>query len=367
MKDYYATLGIGRDASDEEIKKAYRKLALKYHPDHNPDDKGSEEKFKEVSEAYSCLSNPEKRAHYDRFGTTEGVGAGAGFGGFGASFGDMFEDIFGDFFGGFTGQRKQRAARGADLRYDVEISLFEAASGTEKEITIPRWETCPACNGSGSKPGEGPVRCSGCNGSGQVRYQQGFFSISKTCGKCNGKGTIIKNPCQECRGEGKVRKKRTLQVKIPAGVDSDTRLRMTGEGELGSFGGHPGDLYIFVHVQQHPFFHRRGKEIYCRLPVSFGTAALGGDVEVPTIEGVEKLKIPAATQSGHEFRLRGKGMPGLGGKGRGDQVVEIVIEVPKKLNARQKELLEEFEKISQAHSSKSFMDRFKDLFSQTEK
>jgi molecular chaperone DnaJ len=351
---------VRKDATDEELKKAYRKLAMQYHPDRNPGDKGSEEKFKEISEAYSVLSNAEKRTHYDRFGTSEGLGAGAGFGG---NFGDIFEDIFSGFFGGFSGQSRTRAARGADLRYDIEISLFDAASGTEKEIRIPRWEDCPTCGGSGSKPGESPVQCPNCRGTGQVRYQQGFFSISKTCGKCSGKGTIIQHPCTECKGEGRIRKQRTLSVKVPAGVDTDTRLRMSGEGESGSYGGPPGDLYIFINVLPHPFFKRRGKEIFCDFPISFTTAVMGGEVEVPILEGTEMMKVPAGTQSGHEFRLRGRGMPAVGSKSKGDHIVRVYIEVPKKLNSRQKELLEEFEKISHSDSSKSFMEKFKDLFS----
>lgn len=364
MKDYYSILGVGKDATNEDLKKAYRKLAMKYHPDRNQGDKDAEDKFKEISEAYACLSNEEKRAHYDRFGTADGMGG--GFGGFSGDFGDIFEDIFSGFFGGgFSGQRRTRAARGADLRYDIEISLFEAATGTEKEITVPRWETCETCNGSGARKGESPERCPGCNGSGQVRFQQGFFSVSKTCGKCGGAGTIIKNPCSDCRGEGKIRKKRKISVKVPEGVDTDTRLRMTGEGELGQFGGPPGDLYIFINVKPHPFFHRRGKDIYCEMPISFATASLGGEVEVPTLDGTEKMKVPSGTQSGHEFRLKGNGMPVIGSRSKGDQVVHVYIDVPKKLNSRQKELLEEFENISATNTSKSFMEKFKDLFSST--
>jgi len=365
LKDYYGILGVGKDATNDELKKAYRKLAMKYHPDRNQDDKEAEEKFKEISEAYACLSNAEKRAHYDRFGTTEGMGA--GFGGFSGDFGDIFEDIFSGFFGGFGGQRRTRATRGADLRYDIEISLFESANGTEKEITIPRWETCETCNGSGAKKGESPEQCPGCKGSGQVRFQQGFFSVSKTCGKCGGTGTIIKNPCSDCKGEGRIRQKRKISVKVPAGVDTDTRLRMTGEGELGQYGGPPGDLYIFVNVTPHPFFLRRGKDIYCEMPISFATASLGGEVEVPTLDGTEKMKIHSGTQSGHEFRLKGNGMPVIGSRSKGDQIVHVYIDVPKKLNARQKELLEEFESIAASDTSKSFMDKFKDLFSSTGK
>jgi len=367
LKDYYSILGVGKDATKEDLKKAYRKLALKYHPDRNQGDKASEDKFKEISEAYACLSDTEKRAHYDRFGTADGFGGG-GFGGFSGDFGDIFEDIFSGFFGGFAGQGgRTRAARGADLRYDIEISLFEAATGIDREITLPRWENCETCGGSGAKKGESPEKCPGCNGSGQVRFQQGFFSVSRTCGKCGGNGTIIKNPCSDCKGEGKIRKKRTISVKVPPGVDTDTRLRMTGEGELGHHGGPPGDLYIFVTVQPHPFFIRRGKDIHCEMPITFGTAALGGEVEVPTLNGTEKMKVPSGTQSGHEFRIKGNGMPVIGGRSKGDQIVHVYIDVPKKLNAKQKELLEEFETISAENSSKSFMDRFKDLFSSTGK
>ena len=366
MRDYYEILGVDRNASDEEIKKAFRRLALKYHPDRNAGDREAEEKFKEINEAYSCLSDPEKRANYDRFGTAEGVGTGAGFGGFSGAFGDVFEEFFGDFFG-FGGQRRPRPARGADLRYDIEISLHEAAFGTDREITIPRWETCTVCDGSGARPGTGPVTCPHCRGAGQIRFQQGFFSVSKTCGKCGGSGTVINDPCGECSGEGRVKRRRKLSVKVPPGVDTGTRLRMSGEGELGAHGGPPGDLYIFVNVEPHPFFRRSGRDIHCDVPVSFTTAALGGEIEVPTLEDGEKIRIPAGTQSGHEFRLKGKGMPDIGGGKRGDQIVRIYIDVPRKLTAQQKALLQEFEKISGNGTPRSFMDKFRDLFFTAEK
>lgn len=361
MKDYYSILGVDKNASDDEIKKAFRTLALKYHPDRNLGNKESEEKFKEINEAYSCLSDPQKRASYDRFGTTEGVGA--GFGGFGGNFGDIFEDFFGDIFGTFTGQRRTRAARGSDLRYDIDITLFDAAFGAEREIHVPRWEDCETCKGTGVMPGKSPVKCTACNGSGQIRFQQGFFSVSKTCGKCHGKGTLIKDPCRGCKGEGKVKRDRRLSVKVPPGVDAGTRMRMAGEGELGTHGGPPGDLYIFVNVEEHAFFNRNGKDIYCDVPIHYTTAALGGEVEVPTLDGSETIKIPSGTQSGHEFRLKGKGMPVLGSRAKGDQIVRIYIDVPKKLNARQKQLLEEFDKIGGNGTAKSFMDKFRELFS----
>ncbi len=360
MKDYYDILGVDRNASEADLKKAFRQLALKYHPDRNPGDKEAEDKFKEINEAYSCLSDAEKRANYDRFGTAEGVGA--GFNHFGGGFGDIFEDIFGDFFGTFSGQRRTRPAKGSDLRYDLEITLMEAAFGVEKIIEVPRWENCAECNGSGAAPGKGPVTCSNCKGTGQVRFQQGFFSVSKTCGKCQGEGKIITDPCKKCKGKGKVKKYREIIVKIPPGVDNGLKLRMTGEGELGFHGGPPGDLYIVLGVAEHEFFKREGLEIYCRVPISFPQAALGAEIEVPTLDGVSKLKIPAGTPSGKPFHLKGKGMPRLGSSAKGDQIVIVNIEVPKHLTARQKELLEEFAKINGDEISKGFKDKLKDLF-----
>ncbi|MBI4691101.1 MAG: molecular chaperone DnaJ [Nitrospirae bacterium] len=360
MKDYYETLGVPRDASEADLKKAFRQLALKYHPDRNPDNKESEEKFKEINEAYSVLSDPNKRANYDRFGSAEGVGA--GYSPFGAGFGDIFEDVFGDFFGTFGGRRRERPTKGDDLRYDLNITLMDAAFGVEKIIEVPRWENCTDCKGTGAAPGKGPVTCSNCKGAGQVRFQQGFFSVSKTCGKCHGEGKIITDPCKTCKGIGKNKKHRQVSVKIPAGVDIGSRLRMSGEGELGTYGGPPGDLYIFINVEEHQFFQREGMDLYCKVPISFPQAALGAEVEIPTLDGVTKLKIPAGTSSGKSFHIRGKGMPRLGGHPRGDQIVIVNVEVPKNLTPRQKELLEEFAAINGDEIAKGFKEKIKDFF-----
>jgi molecular chaperone DnaJ len=367
MKDYYEILGVPQDAAGADIKKAFRQLALKYHPDRNPDNKEAEEKFKEINEAYSCLIEPEKRANYDRFGTAEGMGAGPGFGPFGPGFGDIFEDIFGDFFGTFTGRRRPRPTKGNDLRYDLDLTLMEAAFGTEKTIEVPKWETCNDCNGSGSPPGKGPATCPNCKGTGQVRFQQGFFSISKTCGKCGGSGRIITDPCKTCKGLGKVKKVKSIQVKMPAGVDAGSRLRMSGEGEMGIYGGPPGDLYIILNVEEHAFFKRDGNDLYCDVPLSFPQAALGADIEVPTIDGTARLKIPSGTPSGRVFYLKGKGIQRLGGHNRGDQIVRVYIDVPKKLSPRQRELLEEFAGINGDEVTKTFKEKLKDLFTGTEK
>lgn len=363
--DYYDLLGVEKGASPDEIKKAYRKMALKYHPDRNQGDKKSEEMFKKVNEAYSCLSDSQKRANYDRFGTAEGMG-GADFGGFG-NFGDIFEDIFDGFFGGggasFGGQKKRnRSQKGNDLRYDLEVNLEDAAFGTQKEIEIPTLTSCDTCTGTGSADGKEPVQCKECGGSGSMRFQQGFFSVTKTCSRCGGQGTVISNPCRACRGSGKMRVKRNVSVKIPPGVDSNTRLKMTGEGEEGSIGGPSGDLYIFISVREHEFFKRNGQEIECEVPISFTVAALGGEIEVPTLEGKENIRIPASTQSGRIFRLRNQGIQRLGGFNRGDQLVRVVISVPTKLTPKQKELLEEFAKESGEDVSKSFTDKFMNLF-----
>jgi len=365
MKDYYGLLGVARDATEADLKKAFRQLALKYHPDRNPEDKESEEKFKEINEAYSCLSDPEKRANYDRFGTAEG--AGPGFSPFGTGFGDVFEDIFGDFFGTFSGQRRPRPAKGNDLRYDLTISLMEAAFGVEKSLQIPKWEHCSECHGTGSAPGKGPVACTQCKGSGQIHIQQGFFSISKTCGKCNGSGRIITDPCKTCKGQGSLRKSKDISLKIPAGVDVGSRLRVAGEGDPGVHGGPPGDLFIMLNIEEHPFFRRDGTEIICEVPLSFPQASLGAEIEVPTLDGTSKLKIPAGTQSGKTFHLKGKGVQKVGGNVRGDQIVIVYIDVPKKLTPRQKELLEEFARIEGSEVSKPFSKKLKDLFTGTEK
>jgi molecular chaperone DnaJ len=363
--DYYETLGVGRDASPDELKKAYRKLALKYHPDRNLGNKESEEKFKDISEAYSCLSDPEKRAHYDQFGNTDGFGQAAGFGGFGATgpFTDIFENIFEDFFGG---TKRQRPTQGADLRYNLNITLEEAAFGADKEIRIPRWQTCESCGGSGSQPGKPPVTCSNCKGTGHVRYQQGFFSVSKPCGKCHATGKIITHPCGACRGEGKVKVQKDLSVKIPSGVDNGSRLRLSGEGDFGSFGGPPGDLYIVLTVETHKIFKREGLNLYCDIPISFTTAVLGGEIEVPGLSGSSRLKIPAGTQSGKQFHMKGKGMPKLGSQYRGDIIVEVSIKVPVSLTERQRELLEEFARTcdeSEEETAKGFRGKLKDIFS----
>jgi molecular chaperone DnaJ len=365
-KDYYNILDIDRNATDTDIKKAYRKLALQYHPDRNPGDRSAEERFKEINEAYACLSDPEKRSNYDRFGTAEGVGAdfgfGGGFGDFTSSFGDIFGDVFGDIFGDFTGRRRTRPRKGQDLRYDIEINLKDAVFGTEKEIKIPRWENCTTCDGTGSKPGTSPVVCQTCRGTGQTKLQQGFFTISRTCSRCGGEGKVITDPCVKCRGQGKVRRERTVSLKIPGGVDTGIRLRVTGEGEAGIYGGPPGDLYVVVDVAPHPFFKRKENDLLCEVPISFVQAALGGEIEVPTMDGNATLKIPAGTPSGRVFHLRGKGAPKLGGYGKGDQFVTIFIDVPKKLTTRQKELLREFGEISGDDVSKGFMEKIKDIF-----
>lgn len=369
-KDYYNILEVDRNASEADIKKAYRRLALKFHPDRNPGDLAAEEKFKEINEAYACLSDPQKRAHFDQFGTAEGAGAGFGFGGFGdftTNFGDIFGDMFGDIFGDFAGRRRNRPSKGQDLRYDLEISLQEAVFGVEKHIKIPKWMNCPSCEGTGAKPGKGPTICPTCKGTGQTKLQQGFFMIARTCGNCGGEGKIITDPCTTCRGQGKVRKERTVTLKVPAGVDNGIRLRVAGEGEMGVHGGPPGDLYVIITVTQHPFFKRKDNDLLCEVPISFVQAALGSEIEVPTIDGTATIKIPAGTSSGKVFHLRGKGVPKLGGYGKGDQFISVYVDVPKKLTARQKELLKEFADISGDEISKGFMDKLKDMFQNQEK
>lgn len=364
-RDYYEILGVHRNASDAEIKKAYRRLALQCHPDRNPGDKASEEKFKEINEVYACLSDPQKRSYYDQFGVAEGIGVGTGFGGFG----DIFEDIFGDFFGTFTGRTRTRPQKGVDLRYDLDIEFEESVFGAEKRIKIPRWVTCPNCEGSGSRAGKRPVVCNTCKGSGQIRYQQGFFSVSRTCGHCHGEGKVITDPCPECSGKKKVERERIISVRVPAGVETGSRLKLTGEGELGNFGGSPGDLYIIINVRPHPVFEREGDDIICKASINFPMAALGGEIEVPTLEGKTNLRIPSGTQSGKLFRLRGKGIQRLRGHGKGDEIVRVVVEIPTKLNIRQRELLEELAKISGEDlnpQNKGFMEKVKNLFSSTE-
>ncbi|MDA8168705.1 MAG: molecular chaperone DnaJ [Nitrospiraceae bacterium] len=342
MRDYYETLGVSKDATQEEIKKAYRQLALKFHPDRNHGNKEAEEKFKEINEAYSCLSDPDKRAQYDGGGFS--AGAGQGFGGFGgfSDFGEVFEDLFGGIFGGaFGGRRGPRPERGSDLRYDVDITLEEAAEGVKRPIKIPRTVNCAECRGTGSRTGK-TTPCPGCRGTGSIRYQQGFFTVSRTCGKCQGTGQVVTDPCERCRGTGKVKVERELTINIPAGVETGMRFRVTGEGEAGSHGGPPGDLYVVVEVKEHAEFKRNGDDIFLEMPLSFVQAALGTEVEINTLWGVERLHVPPGTQPGQTFKLRGKGMPRLGRKSKGDQVVVARVMVPTKLTDRQREIIEEY-------------------------
>ncbi len=363
-KDYYQILEVEKTSTDAEIKKAYRRLALKYHPDRNPGDNVSEEKFKEINEAYACLSDPQKKSNYDQFGTTEEGGTGHGFSGFSdfsSNFGDIFEDVFGNIFGDFAGRKGRRPTKGQDLRYDLEIKLENAVFGTEKKIKIPRWEDCSACKGTGSKPGKAPVVCQTCKGAGQTRLQQGFFTIARTCGTCGGEGKIVTDPCTTCKGHGKIRRERTITLKIPAGVDTGIRLKVAGEGEVGSHGGPNGDLFVVIHVEPHPFFKRKDNDLLCEVPISFVKAALGGEIEVPTMDGKSTIRISPGTPSGRVFHLRGRGVPKLGGFGKGDQFVTVFIDVPKKLTTRQRELLTEFAEISGDEVSKGFMDKIKEF------
>ncbi|MDE1980782.1 MAG: molecular chaperone DnaJ [Betaproteobacteria bacterium] len=372
-RDYYEVLGVNRDASEEEIKKAYRKLAMKYHPDRNPDNAKAEGQFKEAKEAYEILSDSDKRAAYDRYGhagvdPNQAAGPGGpGFGGMGGGFSDAFGDIFGDLFGAGGRGRQGGVYRGADLRYNLEISLEEAARGTETQIRIPTMETCDTCKGSGARPGSSPTTCGTCGGQGQVRMQQGFFSIQQTCPACHGSGKTIAHPCPECNGAGRTKRYKTLAVKIPAGIDQGDRVRLSGEGEHGVAGGPPGDLYVVVQIRPHPMFERDGADLHCEMPISFGVAALGGEIEIPTLEGHAKLKIPVETQTGQAFRLRGKGIKALRGSGYGDLICHVTVETPVKLTEAQKELLRQLDASTQGnptHSprAKTFMDKVRDFF-----
>ncbi len=373
-RDYYEVLGVGKSADQAEMKKAYRRLAMKYHPDRNPDSEEAELKFKEVKEAYEVLSDTEKKAAYDQFGHAafEGGGAGAGAGGFGGAgaggFGDIFGDMFGDIFGGGGGGR-QRQRRGADLRYNLELSLEDAVRGTEVNITVPRMSTCGTCSGSGSKPGSSPSQCGTCHGQGQVRIQQGFFSVQQTCPQCHGKGTVVTDPCGDCHGQGRIKENKKLSVKIPAGVDEGDQIRLSGEGESAGAGGVNGDLYVSVSLKEHPIFTRDGVDLHCNVPISYTTLALGGELEVPTLEGRAKLKIPAGTQSGKLFRLRGKGVKNVRNAGFvGDLYCEVSVETPVNLTKRQKELLQELDQTIQDGGSKhnpqnsSWSDKIKSFF-----
>lgn len=351
--DYYEILGVDRNASDEEIKKSYRKLAMQYHPDRNPGNREAEEMFKEASEAYEVLSDQQKRDIYNRYGHDGLTGAGyRGFSGFDDIF-SSFGDIFGDIFGFSTGHSRSRTAAqaGSDLRYDLRISFMDAALGATAEITVHKYVLCTSCRGSGCAPGVSPEVCNRCQGRGQVTQSSGFFSISTTCPQCRGQGQVIKTPCRECSGGGKVKAAKTLQLKIPAGVESGSRLRMRGEGEEGLYGGPSGDLYVFIEVKRHDVFERKGNDVHCRVPVTFVQAALGGSVEAPTLTGTEKVKIPRGTQTGRTFRLKGKGIPHLRGYGCGDQIIEIVVIVPTNLTRRQEELLKEFDRESEPQKS----------------
>ena len=371
-RDYYEVLGVSRNASDQEIKSAYRKLALQYHPDRNPGSHEAEEKFKEAAEAYSILSDAQKRANYDRFGHA-GVGGGAGgFGGFDPNVFSDFSDILGDIFGFgdlFGGGRRggSRAQRGADLRYDLDLTFEEAAFGTATKIKVPRHETCAECNGSGAQKGSGPATCPTCNGYGQVRFQQGFFSITRTCSHCHGSGQIVKNRCTVCHGEGRIVREKTLEIKIPPGVDSDSKLRISGEGDAGGKGGPAGDLYVVLNVHEHEFFERREHDLYCHIPISFAQAALGAQIKVPTLEGEEeKLTVPQGTQSGSTFRVKGRGVSKRGGSARGDLFVTLDVVVPTKLNREQKDLLTKLASTLETENKpiqKKILERVKEIFS----
>ncbi|ENS79273.1 molecular chaperone DnaJ [Brucella melitensis] len=369
--DYYEALGVTRTADDKTLKAAFRKLAMQYHPDRNPDDPEAERKFKEIGEAYETLKDPQKRAAYDRFGHAafENGGMGGGFGnGFGGAggFADIFEDIFGEMMGGGRRRSNGGRERGADLRYNMEVTLEEAYAGKTAQIRVPTSITCDECSGSGAKPGSQPTTCTMCSGSGRVRAAQGFFSVERTCPGCNGRGQIIKDPCEKCHGQGRVTQERSLSVNIPAGIEDGTRIRLAGEGEAGLRGGPAGDLYIFLSVKPHEFFQRDGADLYCKVPISMTTAALGGQFEVSTLDGTQtRVKVPEGTQNGKQFRLKGKGMPVLRQSVTGDLYIQIDIETPQNLSKRQRELLEEFEKLSsQENSPKStgFFSRMKEFF-----
>lgn len=373
-RDYYDVLGVSKGATAEELKKAYRSKAKEFHPDRNKDNPNAEAQFKEVNEAYEALKDPDKKAAYDRFGhaafdgSMGGGGPRGGYGGqgdFASAFSDVFDDLFGDFMGGGRGGGQQRATRGSDLRYNLRISLEEAFSGLTKTINVPSSVACDTCGGTGAEGGSEPTTCPTCSGMGKVRAQQGFFTVERTCPTCSGTGQIIKNPCQACHGAGRVERERALSVNIPAGVETGTKIRLAGEGEAGMRGGPSGDLYIFIEVREHNLFKRNGVNLYCRVPVGVTAAALGGDIEVPTIDGGRsRVKIPAGSQTGRQMRLRGKGMPALRGGGRGDMMIELAVETPVNLTSRQKELLREFADLSEDNNpeSNSFFSKVKSFW-----
>lgn len=359
--DYYELLGASKGASDKELKSAFRKMAMKHHPDRNPDDAAAEAKFKEINEAYEVLKDPQKRAAYDQYGHAafeQGGGfGGGGFGGGAGGFSDIFEDIFGEMMGGGAGRRGGGARsggreRGADLRYNMEVSLEDAYNGKSAEISVPTAVSCDTCSGSGAKPGSSPVTCNTCGGVGRVRASQGFFSVERTCPECQGRGEAISDPCNDCSGQGRVTKERTLSVDIPAGIEDGVRIRLGSEGEAGARGGPSGDLYIFLSIQPHEFFQRDGADLFCKIPISMATAALGGQFEVACLDSTKsRVKVPEGTQTGKQFRLRGKGMPIMRSSDIGDLYIQVVTETPQKLSKRQRELLEEFEQISSEDNS----------------
>jgi molecular chaperone DnaJ len=370
--DFYEVLQVSRDANDQELKANYRKLAMLYHPDRNPNNPEAEEKFKECSEAYAVLSDPEKRAAYDRYGHAAFQNGGAGAGnpfqgaGFQGDLGDIFGDLFGEMFNMGGSRRATRVQRGRDLRYDLTLEFEEAVFGIEKEISIRRLEACADCGGTGSANGKAPATCSQCGGRGQVRFQQGFFSVAKTCARCNGTGTTISDPCPGCRGEGLQAKKHAILVKVPAGVEQDTRIRYQGEGEAGRFGGPAGDLYVVLSVKAHKFFERDGDDLHCVMPISFPQAALGTELQIETLEGPATIKIPEGTQNGRQFKLRSKGVPHLNEHGKGDLIVEIRVATPSKLNREQKELLRQLGEtmtVENTPTSRGLFEKMKDMFS----
>jgi molecular chaperone DnaJ len=372
-RDYYEVLGVDKSASERDIKKAYKRLAMKFHPDRTEGDKDLEIKFKEVKEAYEILSDAGNRQKYDQYGHAafeQGHGGGGGFGGGHADFSDVFGDVFGDIFGGGRrgGGGGQRQQRGSDLRYNLEMSLEDAVRGKELEIKVPTWVSCNPCDGSGAKKGSKPKTCSTCHGAGQVQMRQGFFAVQQPCPTCNGQGQIIADPCNSCHGQGRVEKTKTLSVKIPAGVDTGDRIRLSGEGEAGANGAPAGDLFVQVHVKDHPIFVRDGSNLYCEVPIGFATAALGGEIEVPTLDGRAKLKVPKETQTGKMFRLRGKGVKSVRGGAIGDLLCKVMIETPVNLNDKQKDLLREFDETMSGKASKyrpkeqGFFDGVKKFF-----
>lgn len=362
-RDYYEVLGVPRDAGDDELKKAYRQLALQYHPDRNAGDKKAEERFKEISEAYAVLSDPDKRTQYDRFGTVAGP---LGFDASDVGFGTIFDDLFEGFFGGASRRgRRSRARHGEDLQYELQISLEEAARGIETKVQIPRFEPCETCQGSGLEPGTTRETCSACRGQGQVRFSQGFLTVARTCPQCGGEGEVSRHPCKKCRGEGRQRREHLLEIKIPAGVKDGDQLRLSGEGEAGPHGGPAGDLYVGIRIRPHPFFSRQGDNLLCELPLTFPQLALGAEVEVPILGGRATLKVPPGTQPGQILHLKGKGMPSLRGRHHGDTCYQVVLEVPARLKAEQRQLLEEFQRASTGESGPrlaSFLEGMKKLF-----